>query len=240
MPTLKAGAETQQNPIRFKNLMRQAEALLQEQEASHTDAVDLLKSAHQLDQNDFGQHQEEGLAIFIAEGFLRYYPLPLSFAETVFAETVVVGDRFHLKPLLPLLTGDGQYYVLALSQNDIRLIQATRHSVQEIELEDSPKSLDEALQYDRPDEEIQYRISTYKGGTDNSFQQAGSFHGVGSPDTDRVQEDILQFFHQVDHGLHGVLRNKQAPLVLAGVEYLMPIYRKANTYAHLVDEGRYF
>jgi hypothetical protein len=193
MPTVKAGAETQQNPIRFKNLIREAEAQLQDQEIKRTDAVDFLKPAHQLDQHDFWQHQDEGLAIFIAENLLRYYQVPLSFEEVV-----VVSDRFYLKPLLPLLSGDGQFYVLALSQNDIRLIEATRHSVREVELENVPKNLDEALQYDRPDEEIQYRISTSKGGTNNSFQQAGSFHGVGSPDVDRVQEDILQFFHQVD------------------------------------------
>ncbi|HBL11949.1 MAG TPA: hypothetical protein DD379_11170, partial [Cyanobacteria bacterium UBA11162] len=30
---------------------------------------------------------------------------------------------------------------------------------------------------------------------------------------------------------------KRAPLVLAGVEYLFPIYREANTYQHLIDEG---
>jgi hypothetical protein len=39
------------------------------------------------------------------------------------------SDRFHLKPLLPLLTGDGRFYILALSQNQVRLLQGTRYSV---------------------------------------------------------------------------------------------------------------
>jgi len=30
---------------------------------------------------------------------------------------------------------------------------------------------------------------------------------------------------------------KKAPLVLAGVEYLFPIYQEANTYPDLVEEG---
>jgi hypothetical protein len=34
-----------------------------------------------------------------------------------------------------------------------------------------------------------------------------------------------------------VLREEHAPLVLAGVDYLLPIYREANTYPNLVDEG---
>jgi hypothetical protein len=42
---------------------------------------------------------------------------------------VVVTDRFHIKPLLPLLSGDGRFYVLALSQSEVRLLQGTRYSV---------------------------------------------------------------------------------------------------------------
>src|SRR6185437_2110378 len=33
------------------------------------------------------------------------------------------------------------------------------------------------------------------------------------------------------------LRDQSAPLVLAGVEYLWPLYRAANTYPHLVEGG---
>jgi len=35
--------------------------------------------------------------------------------------------------------------------------------------------------------------------------------------------------------LHGLLREETAPLVLAGVEFLIPIYRETNTYPHLLD-----
>ncbi|HEY9649391.1 MAG TPA: hypothetical protein V6C95_01925, partial [Coleofasciculaceae cyanobacterium] len=148
-----------------------------------------------------------------------------------------VTDHFHLKPLLPVLTGDGQFYVLALSQQNVRLFECTRDSVEEIELEDVPKSLDEALLYDETAKDGQRRMSTPKGGTNNSFQHAGSFHGQGSPDRDKVQRDIVQFFHAVDGGLEKYLKGKRAPLVLAAVEYLFPLYREANTYNHLVNQG---
>ncbi|MBD1923849.1 hypothetical protein H6F77_22675 [Microcoleus sp. FACHB-831] len=41
----------------------------------------------------------------------------------------------------------------------------------------------------------------------------------------------------IDGALHDFLRNKKSPLVLAGVEYLFPVYKEANTYQHLVEEG---
>lgn len=232
MPTVKAGAETQQNPIRFKNMIKQAEAQLADDEFQRTDASDLLQPALELDHNDFWQHQDEGLAIFLADGFFRYYHLPMPVDEFV-----LVSDRFHLKPLMPLLTtGEGKFYVLALSQKQVRFFKASRYGIEEVEVEGLPTSLDEALQYDETAKEGQFRISTSKGGTSNAAQQAGEFHGQGSPDRDEHQKDILQFFYLVDKALHEVLRNQKAPLVMAGVEYLMPIYREANTYQHLVDD----
>jgi hypothetical protein len=51
------------------------------------------------------------------------------------------------------------------------------------------------------------------------------------------KDEILRYFHQIDHGLHRYLREKKSPLILAGVEYLFPIYREANSYPHLLDEG---
>lgn len=232
LPTVKAGAETQQNPIRFKNLIKQAEARLQECGLSHTEAVDFLKPAMDLDQNDFWQHQDEGLAIFLANGFLRYFCMPLGFDELV-----VAGDRFHLKPLMPLLVGDGEFYVLTLSQEHVRFLKGSRYQIQELEVEGLPKSMDAALQYDQTAKTGQFRISTSKGGTNNSFQHAGTFHGQGSPDRDDIRQDLFQYFHLIDRSLHEILHDKQAPLLLAGVDYLIPIYREANSYPHLIAES---
>lgn len=232
MPAYRAGVETQQNPIRFKNLIRQAEAELQDHGFSRRASTALLQPALELDRHEFWQHQDEGLVIFLTEGFFRYYCLPLKFEELV-----VVNDRFHLKPLLPLLTGDGEFYILALSQKQVRVFQGSRYNVEELEVAGLPKSMDEALQYDETAQDGQFRISTSKGGTANPMPQAGSFHGQGSPDRDDIKQDILQYFHLIDRALHEALRNKTAPLVLVGVEYLMPIYREANTYQHLVESG---
>ncbi len=129
------------------------------------------------------------------------------------------------------------YYVLALSQQDIKFFECTRYRVREIELEDVPNSIDETLKYDETAKDGQFRISTPKGGTNNSFQHAGSFHGQGSPDRDKHQRGIEQFFHAVDDGLQKYLKGKRVPLVLTGFEYLLPLYREANSYQHLVDEG---
>jgi Bacterial archaeo-eukaryotic release factor family 3 len=62
------------------------------------------------------------------------------------------------------------------------------------------------------------------------------FHGQGVG-IDNAKEGLLEFAQRVDRGLQGQLRNEQAPLVLAGVDYLLAIYRQAKTYPHLLAEG---
>ncbi|WP_414512735.1 hypothetical protein [Nostoc sp. PCC 9305] len=233
MPTHPAGPEVRQDPIRFKNLVREAEARLIDAGLTQEDAIALLEKSQEIDTQEFWEQiGEQGLAIFISDNIFRYYPLPIDFQELV-----VVTDRFHIKPLLPILNGNGRFYILALSQQDVRFFEGTRYSINKVEVENLPKSLDEALQRDETAKEGQFRIATPKGGTSNPFSQPGTFHGQGSPDRDKHQEDILQFFQIVDRALYEKLKLQKAPLVLAGVEYLLPLYRQANTYQHLMDEA---
>ncbi|MBU7583022.1 MAG: hypothetical protein KAF91_08940 [Nostoc sp. TH1S01] len=234
MPMQKAGPEIRQNPIRFKNLIREAQTRLEAMEMNQGEANELLQPAMELDTGEFWENQDQGLAIFIAPGVFRYYQLPMEFQELV-----VVSDRFHIKPLLHLINHDGKFYVLALSQQDLKFFEGTRYGLNEVEIENLPKSLDEALLYDETAKEGQFRIATKKGSTSNPFSrsQPGAFHGQGSPDRDQHQEAILQYFHIVDAELHEKLREETAPLILAGVDYLHPIYRQANSYTNLLEQG---
>ena len=228
MPTYKMSTETLQNPIRFKNLIREAEEKLIETGLRGQEAKDLLLPAHELDEYDFWQHQSDGLAIFISNNFFSYYTVPIDFQELV-----VVTDRFHIKPLISLLTGDGQFYILALSQNLVRLFQGTRYSVNQIELEDLPTSIAEALKYDDPEKSLQFHTGTPQGG---SGGRAAIFHGQGAGNDD-AKDNILRYFRKVNDGLQQLLKNQKCPLVLVGVDYLLPIYKQANSYSDLIDEG---
>lgn len=236
MPTYRYGAEIRQNTIRFKNLIKQAEAQLQAYELSVADASNFLQPAMDLDTDEFWRHQDQGLVIFLGENFLRYYRVPLDFEELVVVHQADLAHQsvgFHFKPLMQLFTRDSEFYILALSQNQVRFFEASRYSIQEQEVEGLPQNLEEALQYDETAKEGQFRIGTSAGNA--RPQQAGSFHGQGSPDRDEHQKDILQFFHQVNAALQDVLRGRTTPLLVAGVDYLLPIYQQANTYPHLLD-----
>lgn len=229
MPTHRAGPETQQDPIRFKNLLQKAEEGLLRSGLRAGEVKGLLEPAQDLLQDAlFWRYQGDGLAVFCSQEFFRFYCVPEGFKELV-----VVTDRFHIKPLLHLFTGDGRFYLLALSQNQVRLFQGTRHSASEVDLPEAvPRDISDALRYDAPEKQLQFHTGAPRG----KGGRIAIFHGQGVG-TDDVRKNLLRYCRQIDRGLHDILRQEQVPLVLAGVEYLLPIYKEANTYVHLLEEG---
>jgi hypothetical protein len=228
MPTHRAGTETRQDPIRLKNLLSRAREQLVDGGLRSTEADGLLEPARELlEDEEFWRHQADGLALFLSPDSFQRYRLPLPFDELV----VVIADRYHVKPLLPLLAEDGEFYVLALSQNDVRFLRATRHGVEEADLGDAPRSLAEALKFDDPEKQLQFHTGTGGG----AGGRPAVFHGH-DPQGD-AKQDLLRFFRQVDAGVTEELKGRLAPLVLAGVDYLLPIYREASSYPHVLEGG---
>jgi hypothetical protein len=218
-----------QDQIRFKNLMRRAEERLLKLGTRSPEARRLLEPGQKLlDDPFFWHYLSDGLAVFISEKTVRTFRVPLPFPELA-----VVTDRFHLKPLLTLLSLDGQYYLLALSQNEVRLLRGTSFSAAEVELEAVPKGLAEVIKPEEKAKHLQFHTRAPAAGPG---RRAAIFHGHGA--AAEIQKDqILRYFRRISQGVHEVLRNERAPLVLAGVEYLFPIYREANTYPRLLEQG---
>ncbi len=228
IPTHLAGPEIRQDPIRFKNALSLAEEKLIQAGWRNHDAQDFLKRAHELDQDEFWRYQNQGLALFISPDEFRYYRLPLNFEE----EVVVISYRFHLKPLIPLLIHDGQFYVLALSQNQVSLFQGSRYNMGEVTLEDIPLSLAEALKYDDPEKQLQM----HTGNPQSSAGKSAIFHGQGAgADENKVQ--IRRFLQKVDRGLDEMFQGEQAPMILAGVEFVISMYRELSVYPRILEQG---
>jgi hypothetical protein len=224
MPMHRSGPETQQDPIRLKNLIREAEEHLIARGLHAPKAKGLLEKAEKLLQDGLShKHQSDGLAMFLSPEVFHYYLLPF-----VFEELVIVADRFHIKPLLPLLSGDGRYFVLALSQNKVRLLQSTHYSVSELDPGDVPENLAETLRDNDSWKELQMH---------SSIPGKGKLSAITHGDEGDNKENIQRYFRRIDKGLHELLKNERAPLVLAGVGYLHPIYKEVNSYPHLIVEG---
>lgn len=228
LPTHRRGKDVEQDPIRFKNLLRQAEERVEQQGLRKRDRDQMLAPARALlDNTMFWQHQSDGLAVFMRPGEFQEYRMPLDLDELV-----VVTDRYHLKPLLPLLSGDGRFYLLLFNLKNVRLFEGSRFSLLEVELSGMPKSLADAFDPDRYQGQLQF----YTGApTRGGGKRDAIFHGTGGSGEEATKEAIEKFCRQLDRVLLEFLKPTQAPLVLAGVDYLLPIYKSATKYPYLLD-----
>ncbi len=209
--------------------MAQAEKNLLEYGVRRPEVLEMLRPAEELLlDSGFWQRQSEGLAIFISKESSRIYRLPIHFDEVV-----VVGKSFYVQPILPLLNGNGNFYILALSLNQTRLFQASRDNISEVELKDIPTNMGEALQIDDLEKHFGFQTNTDRGST--GTERSAVFYGQGEENDKK--EKIWRYFQEVDQGLTRMLEDESIPMVLAAVDYLIPIYQQANTYRNLLKEG---
>jgi len=229
LPTFRAGRETDQNSIRFKNLLRKAEKILVENGVEDAKRQKMLAQPEALLQDrSFWDHQSDGLAMFFSTEIFRFFRLPLTFEELT-----VVSTRFHVKPLLPIQTADGVFYVLTVSQNNVRLLECTKHSVEEVDLGDVPQNLEETIPDGATDKHLQFHTGTPSGTGSNG--RSAVFHGqdAGNETKDRMS----RWFRMIDDRVKDLVVDVRSPLVLAGVDSLFPIYREASTLENLIESG---
>lgn len=223
LPTARFGPETLSGPARLRELVAQAAAHLSDQGVGQKQADDLLAPARGLMGNEpFWQRQSDGLAVFSAPGHFAHFRVPIAFPEEA-----AVGEAYRIRPLLPMVSADGVFYVLALSQKSVRVLQATRQTVGEMDLAGMPRSLEEAI----PQEEMQRYGQAHSTG-----RTSASFHGQGN-EADYDKAALERYFRAVDTPLTAALGNGAAPLVLACVGYYRPIYTQVSRYPHVWERA---
>jgi len=224
LPTHRYRPGTEQDRIRFKNLLAQAASLLSEKYPGR-DVGKLLAPIEALSTTDFWQHQEDGLAIFSSADMFAHYRLPVGVPEIV-----VVSNTFHTKPLVGYLQANRHYFVLALSQNEVQLYEGTPHTLDRVEIESLPHELRDLMSEPgaRP-------YLSVRGGAGGSGQSE-IHHGHGGGDEDSKRE-LTKYFRAIDRALWPILRDERAPLVLAAVSYYHPLFLAASRYPYILGEG---
>jgi hypothetical protein len=224
MPTHRHRPGTEQDPIRYRGLLRRAAELLA---ADHPgrDVRKLLAPLEALDDAPVWNHSLDGLAVFRSAGTAAAYRLPVPLPELV-----VVSDTFHTKSLVRFLQANRRYFVLSLSQNAVTLFVGTPHSLDPVEVAGLPAGLDDAL--GARDGEAPHR--GVRGGPARGAGTVHFGHGAGG---EEHKGELVKYFRAVDGALAEVLRDETAPLVLAGVGYTRSLYREVSRTPGLLPEG---
>ncbi len=218
--------DARQDGIRLKNLLGRAQDELQTRGMRRPEAEQLLAMAGGLpDDAEFWKGLSQGLAIFVTPELFRAYRLPV-----IFSESLTVHRRLMIKPLLPVADRGERFLLLTLSQNHVRLFDVTRSQIREEKVRNLPENKSVALNYDGADRGEQ----VHEGLRGNLGKQAGIFHGQGGI-KDTAKTDITLFFQTIDRALEPLLRKENAPLLLGGVDYLLPLFRQTCSYSHLLE-----
>jgi hypothetical protein len=166
----------------------------------------------ELDQDDaFWRYQARSLAVLATPDSVRTFRLPNRL--TPIGE---VADRFYLKPLLRAVTFPHEAFVLALSENAVRLVEVFADlPAQPVRVDDLPASAADAA-----------RQSTV-----NERSPLGRLQG-----SEGQKVRLRQYARRVDAALRPVLAGRDAPLVLAAAEPLASIFRSVSAYPGLAAE----
>jgi len=125
-----------QDPIRFRNLLREIDQSLH---ATHPDAdfSALLAPFEALAADDaFWNHRTDGLAVLASPSMFEVFSL-----QRPVQELAVVADSFHTKPLLRILQSADRFHTLWVSRHSARLFEGNRDAFDEIVLGQEPDAL---------------------------------------------------------------------------------------------------
>lgn len=213
LPTHPVTLHSDKDRIRLKNFRAEAFSKLLARDIRRPDAESILFPVDQLLEDEaFWPYLSDGLAIFCSPGPHAVFRLPISPSPTL-----TVGDRFLLKPLLPLLSESEIFYIMAISGNEVRLFEGTRHHVSEIRISELPANMAEALKL---------------GGREPNRAPQRLWQG------DEGQKALYRnYFLHIDRVLRPLYKDLSHPLVVAAVDYLLPIFREASSYRHILPLG---
>ena len=197
--------------IELKNLAGEASRQLQEAGVGRNDAAAIDEElADLVDDDGFWRYQARSLALFLTPASSTSFRLANNLSPLV-----EVSDRFHLKPLLRAITFPHTAFVLALSQNGVRLLEiAPELETVEIPVPDLPKDVASAA------------------GKSSIRDRTPSRRIQGS---EGQKTRMRQYARQIDQALRPLLSGLDLPLILAAAEPIDAIYRSVNSYPHLLS-----
>lgn len=225
-PTHRHFPDREQDPIRFRNLVKALEQSLQRR-YSDREIAPLLAPFHALAADTgFWNTTFDGLAVLGASGFFRVYRL-----QRAVAELAIVADTFHTKPLMRIVQSADRYQILALDRQEAWLLEGNRDGLDEVPLASGvPGSIDEA--FDR-DIERQRATRVYgRSGSRSSVRQGTDVR------QDTIDTDTEAFFRAVDgavlehHSLPSGL-----PLLLAALPEHQARFRALSRNSQLLADG---
>lgn len=228
IPTHRAGKKVLQgeDALLLKNQLKEVNNKLAKKGLPAGEIKEMLAPVQQLiDNTSFWREQSDGLAIFIANDFLKVFTLPVYFQEFNY-----VSNSFYLKPLMPMFFGDGNFFLLMLERSNVKLYECTQHSFTEIKIDDCiPETKQDVVGYDYEQKNLQFR-------TGQAGEGRAMYHGQEAA-TGKRKNEIKKYLRAINDGLAPLLKEETMPMLIAAQDPLFDIYKEVNTYPNVIEEN---
>lgn len=232
-PTRRHHPDNQQDPLRYRNLIREIETSLSRKYPAQ-DVKALLERFKTLAyDNDFWNCRTDGLAILCSSRKFQVFDL-----QRAVPELVVVAESFHLKPLLRITQSADRYQILCFSREWARLYEGNRDALDQVELTETPSTITEALGEELT--EPHQTVASYGNGAESPRAPHGEpamYHGHGGK-KDELDIDMAKFFRAIDRGIleyHSRLTG--LPLMLAALPEYHALFRQVSKNPYLMKDG---
>ena len=227
VPYMDANAATNPMQIALKDALKGAEAQLKAMGVEEKIIKKTLRlgRALEVEADTFWPHYRESLALFMHAELSRSYRAPAEISELY----VRVGRGFDLRPLTETLADNKTFAVLVLDHHATQLYVGDRFHLAPVPLKGFPADMKQTLNIDEypKTRELHDVAPAYLGKGSEGYH---SQYNVTEVD----KQMLTEFFRTIDRRLHHYLATRHLPLVIAGVGYLLPLYRAVNTYTGLV------
>lgn len=198
MPT-HIGADSQQDPTRLNNLLREANNILSENDEYEIDVEEFLSEAESIiDDNDFWNKNTDGLGILIDSENTHIFRLNGNIEEELY-----IGEHFDIIPLIDYYELPNDYYFLDLSKDRFSL-----YSYKDGKLNETDNEIYKRFTDLFDDRDIEVEGSPTKGKSD-------SVHGYHTSSSVEEKERDKYFRYLADE-LKTFLQNKEEKLILFG------------------------
>jgi hypothetical protein len=164
------------------------------------------------DDEAFWARQAHSLAVFATPAGAQAFQV-----ANRLSPMALVGDRFHVKPLLRSATFPQAAFVLALSQNAVRVVEVSP---------DAPPT-----ELDVPGMPTDAASAVGKA----SLGDRSPIRRIQGADGQKLR--LRQYARRVEEALRPTLAGLDLPLIIAAAEPLDSIFRSVTTYPHLAPVG---
>jgi hypothetical protein len=215
LPFHPRGPKFRQDRSRLRNLAQEAERRLVERGCRPVVAREIVRPAVDLagDANFWRDEANGGVAMFLGPDQARRYGMPDDVREEL-----RVGDRFSIKPLLPLLADDGAFFIIASSRADTRLAAASRWQVREIEDVQMPPGVQAVVsETEYQDTVLGHPVSRPGIGVWPTHQGMGKVSNAGEAPEELRRTEFIEYLTRVGAVVNQYFSGKPEPLVLVAL-----------------------